>query len=100
MLLGMSVGQRPVDGLLSTDESLAGDRGTSAGDPARAPALVAGVVGDGARIAALRDLGLLEPGTEEDLDRYTRLATRLLGVPVSLVSLVDVDRQIFKRLRG
>ncbi len=100
MLLGMSVGQRPVDGLLSTDESLAGDRGTSAGDPARAPALVAGVVGDGARIAALRDLGLLEPGTEEDLDRYTRLATRLLGVPVSLVSLVDVDRQIFKGNTG
>ena len=93
----MSAGQRPADGLLLAGESVADVIG---GDPARLPASVAGVVGDGARIAALRDLGLLEPGTEEDLDRYTRLATRLLGVPVSLVSLVDADRQIFKGNTG
>lgn len=51
---------------------------------------------DGARIAALRDLGLLDTGAELDFDRYTRLAADLLGVPVSLVTLIDADRQFFK----
>ncbi len=55
---------------------------------------------DGARIAALRDLGLLDTEAEEEFDRYTRLATDLLGVPVSLVSLVDADRQFFKSQQG
>ncbi len=55
---------------------------------------------DGARLAALRDLGLLDTEPEEDFDRYTRLATDLLGVPVSLVSLVDADRQFFKSQCG
>lgn len=58
------------------------------------------VIFDGARIAALRDLGLLDTGAEEEFDRYTRLATELLGVPVSVVSLVDADRQFFKSASG
>jgi diguanylate cyclase len=61
---------------------------------------VAEAVFDGARIAVLRDLGLLDTGAEEDFDRFTRLATDLLDVPVSLVSLVDVDRQFFKSHAG
>ena len=56
--------------------------------------------GDGARIAALHDLGLLDAAAEEDFDRYTRLATDLLGVPVSLVSLVDAERQFFMSQTG
>ncbi len=56
--------------------------------------------GDGARIAALRGLGLLDTQAEDDFDRYTRLATNLLGVPVSLVSLVEADRQFFKSQTG
>lgn len=96
----MRVRQRPADGLLSVDQSLAGDREILSERSRIEPGLVTQVLSDGARIAALRDLGLLEAGTEEDLDRYTRLATRLLGVPVSLVSLVDVDRQIFKGNTG
>jgi len=55
---------------------------------------------DGARLAALHDLGLLDTAPEEDFDRYTRLASELLGVPVSLVSLVDADRQFFKSATG
>ena len=55
-----------------------------------------GTIVDGARLAALRDLGLLDTPAEEDFDRYTRLATELLGVPVSLVSLLDAERQFFK----
>ncbi len=58
------------------------------------------VILDGARIAALKDLGLLDTEAEEDFDRYTRLATDLLGVPVSLVSLVDADRQFIKSQSG
>jgi diguanylate cyclase (GGDEF)-like protein len=56
----------------------------------------ADVIFDGARIAALRDLELLDTGAEEDFDRYTRLVTELLDVPTSLVTLVDDQRQFFK----
>lgn len=57
-------------------------------------------VTDGARLSALHDLGLLDTEAEEDFDRYTRLASDLLGVPVSLVSLVTADRQFFKSQIG
>jgi diguanylate cyclase (GGDEF)-like protein len=55
---------------------------------------------DGARLAALRDLGILDTEPEESFDRFTRLAADLLGVPVALVSLVDRDRQFFKSQQG
>lgn len=55
---------------------------------------------DGARLAALRDLGLLDGAREESFDRLTRLATVVLGVPVSLVSLVDAERQFFLSEQG
>jgi len=64
------------------------------------PTSIRSVVLDGARIAALRDLGLLDTEAEEDFDRYTRLAKDLLGVEVSLVSLVDADRQFIKSQAG
>jgi PAS domain S-box-containing protein len=52
---------------------------------------------DPRRLAALRETGVLEgtPTARPEFDRLTRLATRLLGVPVSLVTLVDEDRQVF-----
>jgi hypothetical protein len=59
------------------------------------PAVRYDVLRDGARIAALKDLGLLDTTAEEAFDRYTRLATNLLGIPVSLVTLVDADRAFF-----
>lgn len=55
---------------------------------------------DGARLAALHDLDLLDSGPDEAIDRFTRLATELLGVPVALVSLVDSERQYFVSQRG
>jgi diguanylate cyclase (GGDEF)-like protein len=58
------------------------------------------VVLDGARLAALRDLDLLDTDAEMDFDRYTRLAADLLGAQVSLVSLVDADRSFFKSQAG
>ena len=53
-------------------------------------------VRDVARLAALWRLALLDTPAEEAFDRLTRLTTRLLDVPVALVSLVDADRQFFK----
>ncbi len=61
---------------------------------------VATAVRDPARLAALRDARLLDTGPEESFDRLTRLAVELLDAPVSLVSLVDEDRQYFKSAVG
>lgn len=52
------------------------------------------------RLAALRAADLLDSPTEEAFDRLTRLATRILDVPVALISLVDEDRQFFKSCIG
>jgi diguanylate cyclase (GGDEF)-like protein len=52
------------------------------------------------RLAALRSLGLLDTPAEERFDRITRMAQRLFDVPISLVSLVDQDRQWFKSHQG
>ncbi len=53
-----------------------------------------------ARVAALHDLGLLDSAREERFDRHTRIAAALFGVPVSLITLVDGDRQWFKSCIG
>jgi diguanylate cyclase (GGDEF)-like protein len=50
---------------------------------------------DGERLAALRDTALLEGEPDDAFARLNRIAVELLGVPVSLVSLVDEDRQFF-----
>jgi diguanylate cyclase (GGDEF)-like protein len=56
--------------------------------------------GEPARLAALRSLRILDTAPEERFDRLTRLAKRLFGVPIALVSLVDEDRQWFKSVQG
>lgn len=48
----------------------------------------------------LETIGLLDSPPEIEFDRLTRLACRLLKVPVSLISLVDTDRQFFKSAQG
>ena len=60
----------------------------------------AGPVRDGARLSALREAAVLDTPAEDRFDRLTRLAARLLGIPVALVSLVDEDRQFFKSCMG
>jgi two-component sensor histidine kinase len=54
----------------------------------------------GGRLAALYETRLLDSPPEPAYDRLTQLATRLLGVPVSQVSLIDTDRQFFKSAVG
>ncbi len=55
---------------------------------------------DPVRLAALEASGLLDSLPEAAFDRFTRLATRLLGVPVSLISLLTPSRQFFKSAVG
>jgi two-component system cell cycle sensor histidine kinase/response regulator CckA len=52
------------------------------------------------RLAALRHTALLDTPPEEGFDRLTRMASRLLGTPVALISLVAEDRQFFKSAIG
>ena len=58
------------------------------------------ILNDVARLAALQSTQLLDTGPEPSFDRLASLAARFLGVPVSLVSLVDSDRQFFKSCIG
>ncbi|GFO62168.1 ATP-binding protein [Geomonas paludis] len=57
-------------------------------------------VADPTRLAALRAVALLDTPAEEAFDRLTRLATQFVDAPVSLVTLVDADRQFFKSCIG
>jgi PAS domain S-box-containing protein len=52
------------------------------------------------RVQALHALRILDTPQEERFDRITRMAARVLGVPIALVSLVDADRQWFKSCIG
>ncbi|MBF9042775.1 GAF domain-containing protein [Rhodobacterales bacterium HKCCE4037] len=70
------------------------------GFPAAPAADHAARLADPSRLKALKDADLLDTLPEEVFDRVTRLATRLLGVPVSLMSLVDTRRQFFKSQTG
>ena len=52
------------------------------------------------RLQTLRSLHILDTRPEECFDRVTRMAKRLLNVPIALVSLVDENRQWFKSIQG
>lgn len=63
----------------------------------KAPALPAD---ESYRLAQLRALNILHTPAEERFDRLTRLARRLFGVPIALVSLLEEDHQWFKSVAG
>ncbi|TWX65104.1 sensor domain-containing diguanylate cyclase [Colwellia sp. C1TZA3] len=52
------------------------------------------------RLYALRTLKILDSSHEERFDRVTRMAKRMFNVSISLVSIVDEDRQWFKSTQG
>ena len=52
------------------------------------------------RLKAVRALDLLDTKPEERFDRITRLAARILGVPISFIVLVDENRQFVKSSYG
>lgn len=52
------------------------------------------------RLQALHELELLDSADEEAFDHLTRLASLICEVPISVISLVDDDRQWFKSRVG
>ncbi len=60
----------------------------------------ASALNDPDRLSALASTGLMDSLPEDVFDRASRLASRLLGVPISLLSLVDARRQFFKSATG
>lgn len=52
------------------------------------------------RLAALQALRILDTPSEDRFDRYTRLASALIGTPFAFISLVDAQRQWFKSCLG
>lgn len=52
------------------------------------------------RLKALRNLQILDTAADEDYDNITELANLICGTPVSLITLVDKDRQWFKSKKG
>jgi PAS domain S-box-containing protein len=58
------------------------------------------LLSDPKRLEKLRALCLLDSPADPAFDRLTRLAARFLHAPVSLVSLVEADRQFFMSQQG
>src|SRR3712207_6631246 len=52
------------------------------------------------RLRALHELDVLDTGAEAEFDDIVALASRICGVPMSLVSLIDADRQWIKAKVG
>ncbi len=52
------------------------------------------------RLYVLQSTGLLDTEAEEGFDRITRLASQLLGMPISLVTLMDSNRNWIKSRVG
>ena len=55
---------------------------------------------DPARLKSLAATDLMDSSPEQSFDRLTSLVSKVLGVPVSLVSLIDDERQFFKSSVG
>lgn len=52
------------------------------------------------RLARLQSYRILDTPNEEPFDRITRLVVDVLNVPLSVISLIDLDRQWFKSRAG
>ena len=64
------------------------------------PTGLTAALGDPMRLSALKSTGLLDAEPAAVMDRLTRIATKLVGVPVALVSLVDDAHSWFAGMSG
>ena len=55
---------------------------------------------EAARLAASRQYGILDTAPEKAFNDIALLASQICGTPISLISLVDQDRQWFKAKQG
>ena len=55
---------------------------------------------EAARLRSLRELDILDSAPEAEFDALVKVASVVCGVPISLISLIDVDRQWFKAKLG
>lgn len=55
---------------------------------------------ESARLNALRRYGVVDTAAEPGFDRLTRLASHLLDMPISVITLVEEERQWFKAVIG
>ena len=52
------------------------------------------------RIDALRELHILDTADEEEFDELVEVASKICNAPISLITLIDADRQWFKAQKG
>jgi signal transduction histidine kinase len=57
-------------------------------------------VNENIRLADLYQYNILDTPEEEEFDQLVKLASRICNVPISLVSLIDAERQWFKARLG
>ncbi|WP_439107733.1 GAF domain-containing protein [Congregibacter sp.] len=55
---------------------------------------------EGGRLGALHDLHILDTGPEPSFDSITENLQDIFGVPVTVISLIDKERQWFKSVVG
>src|SRR6266699_741608 len=58
------------------------------------------VLADPGRLAAVRQTSLLDTPAEVVFDRLARLAARVLGTPIAVMTVIDQDRVFFKAYFG
>jgi PAS domain S-box-containing protein len=62
--------------------------------------IVTAALASSERLAALHDTGLMDTPIDPAFDRFTRLASRILHAPISMISLLDENRQFIKSCIG